>query len=147
MSARLFGRRGFLALVLGASLALAGCSSGGLGPDPEAEAVAKAAYSHLAAGELAPVRALLLPDVARTAAPETFELMRNLIPKTPLEGQERLNWRAFVGTGGSTQSFQHAYDYGNRRVIATTELLKVRGQWRLRAFNVNVQLTPAPAGR
>ena len=137
------GRRAVLAAGLAAGLMLAGCGGGGLGPDADAEAVAKTAYDHLAAGQIPAVRALLLPEIEKQTAPETFSLMQNLIPKEAPQAVERLNWRAFAGTSGSTQSFQHAYDYSERRVILSSELLKVGSEWRLRSFNVNVQMKPA----
>lgn len=129
----------------GLALLLVGCGKGGLAPDPEAEAVAKTAYADLAAGRTAQVMAVMLPAIAKQTAPETLTMLQGLIPKTPPTGVERLNWQAFVGTGGSTQTFRHRYDYGTRQVVATSVLMKTDGQWRMQTFNINLQMAPAAA--
>ena len=138
-------RRAFVGLAMAA--AVSGC--GGMTPDGAAEDMAKEAYRHLAHKEDAALEAMLIPAARKTADADIYNSLRMLIPPGEPASVKRTNWQAYTGTGGRRMTYQHAYDYGARVVVATTVLVSPpgAGPWKIQAFNINVTAgqTPPPA--
>ncbi len=114
----------------------------GMTPDPKAEGVAKAAYQDLVKGDDAGLEALLMPAIRKSSDPKTFAMMRGLIPAGAAPAPTTVNWRAYAGTGGVTMTYEHAYNYGDRTVTATSVLMPARTPqgWALQTFNVNTSI-------
>ena len=137
------------ALALAGLALLGGCSQ--MLPDPAAEADAKLAYQDLADGKDAALEAMLAPGVRKPSDPQTFAMLRGLIPKGPPTSVTQTNWRAYAGTGGRTMTYEHAYAYPDRTVVVSAVLVPARtpSGWMLSTFHVNAEMAapakPAPA--
>lgn len=134
------GRRGMLAVALAtlAIAALPGCS--GMGPDGETESMAKQAYQHLVRNEDAALEAMLVPAARGPGNAKVYAAMRGLIPAEAPASVTQTNWQSYAGTNGRRVSFQHAYAYSDRTVVASTVLVSPLGSggWKLLSFNVNI---------
>ncbi|MFD3265529.1 hypothetical protein [Phenylobacterium ferrooxidans] len=144
MTARYPTRRGF---VLAGVLALAACDS--LKIDAKAEAVAKAAYVSLVQEDDAALIGMFEPAQRNPRAGAILPQMRALVPPraagAPLVPVPVLtNWKTFVGTGGTTLTLQHTYDYGDADIVVTSVLVPAqpKGDWWLRSFNINLTQSP-----
>lgn len=137
-------RRGF---ALALTLALTACDS--LKIDAEAEAVAKAAYVSLVQEDDAALIGMFEPAQRTPGAGAILPQMRALIPAqapdAPVVPTPTLtNWKTFVGTGGTTLTLQHTYDYGDADIVVTSVLVPAqrKGDWWLRSFNINLTQSP-----
>lgn len=145
--------------LLTVAVVLALCACDGLKINAEAEAVAKAAYVTLVQKDDAAFIDMFEPAQRTPNARALLPQMRALIPPQPpgapiVPTPALTNWRSFVGTGGTTLTLQHTYDYGAADIVVTSVLVPARqkGDWWLRSFNVNLTQSspeaadaPAPA--
>ena len=138
-------RRAFVGLAMAAAVT----ACGGMTPDGAAEDMAKQAYQHLVHKEDAALEAMLIPAARNAANADIYNTLRTLIPPGEPVSVKRTNWQAYTGTGGRRVTYQHAYDYGARVVLATTVLVSTpgAGPWKVQSFNINVTAgqTPPPA--
>lgn len=121
-----------------------------MAPDGASEDMAKQAYRHLIHKEDAALEAMLISAGRKAGNAEIYNTLRTLIPPGEPFSVKRTNWQAYTGTGGRRMTYQHAYDYGARMVVATTVLVSPpgAGPWKVQSFNINVTAgqTAQPAG-
>ncbi len=135
-----------VALVVAFS-ALAAC--GALNLDPSADQTAKAAFSHLRAGEDAELEAMLEPAQRGASARSMFGKIRSLLPPGEPEAVEPVNWNNYAGTGGRVVTVLHEYRFPDRQFVHTTTVLvpgKGKDRWLVRAFNVSLVAESALGG-
>ena len=132
---------------LGVALALTGCSLPT--SDPAAEALAKKAFVQLRQGDYA---GLLAEAEAKSFGPNAQPIlaqMHSMLPPGEPTAVHLVGFNSFVGTGGSTLTLTHQYDYADRQVTASTVLLKTgkgdSATWLIRGFNINVGMPPPSA--
>jgi hypothetical protein len=131
--------RGAFVLAAGAFLiSVAGCGAN----DPEADKTARAAYGHFARGEDAAFVAMMEPGAAADSARANLAMLRQLVPPGPPPEGQAAGWSTYAGTSGVTTTLTHVYSSSDRDVTAKTTLIKQGDppKWRVRAFNINVQL-------
>jgi hypothetical protein len=132
---------------LGVALALAACSLPS--SDPAAEALAKKAFMQLRQGDLVALAAETERESWGPNPQPVLTQMRSALPPGEPTAVHLVGFNSFVGTGGSTLTLTHRYDYADRQVIASTTLLKTgkgeQAAWIIRGFHINVGMPAPPA--
>jgi hypothetical protein len=146
----ILSRRRLWGLAAAGALAavLSACTS--FNVDPAAQATAQTAYKLFCAGDDAKLEAMFIPEARTPNFHAQLERIRTLVPKGPPPEGKEVNWQAFAGTGGVTNTLVYEYDYPQTVATVTTVLVPggAKDVWMIRSFNVNVSAPPvdsAPA--
>lgn len=131
-------------VVAAVALCLSGCNVKALA-DAEAQKTATAAYTALVERRDADLIAALEPAQRAAVSPRLLESMRVLAPPGAPPPPRWVGVNSYVGTGGSTVTLTHQYDYKDEIVTTTSVLIKKDDHWMLRGFNVNIGTPRAPA--
>ena len=131
-------------VVAAATFCLWGCDAKNFA-DAESQRIATAAYSALVESKDADFLAALEPAQRKAASPKLLESLRVLTPDGPTPKARWVGVNKYAGTGGSTLTLTHQYDYQDDIVTVTTVLVKPDDHWMIRGFNVNIGYPRAPS--
>lgn len=118
--------------VAAACLLVVGCA---FQPDPQAQALARQAYLDFRDHPEA-LKDKSTPELVADLTPENLAAVRRYIPPDAPESVRLMSWNMSSLGDEGTADLRHLYDYGDRRMIVTTSLVRERDRWKLRSFHV-----------
>lgn len=119
--------------VVAACLFVAAC---GFKPDDQAETMARQVYVDFRDNPEA-LKSKGTPELVADLTPENVAMVRSYIPAGTPKSVEMVSWNSVSMGGSGSASLRHLYDYGDKRTISTTALVREEGQaWKVQSFHV-----------
>ena len=135
-----------MAATLAAGLVLAGCSFPT--SDPQAEALANAAFEQLRTGDFNSLATEISPKDFGPNPTPVLQRMHDLLPAGDPQPGKLVGFNSYAGTGGSTLTLNYNYDYPDAVVTSSLMLAKDASKpkgWIIRGFHINLNATPSTA--